>query len=113
MLYPVVTYRTPGEVKAMPFICFHCQKELALHGAVSRQDQCLHCGSDLHCCLNCKFYDEHGHNKCREPQAEWVSDREKSNFCDYFQFQEAEASRVQRDEKEKAKTEWEALFKKT
>jgi hypothetical protein len=24
------------------------------------------------------------HNRCREPQAEWVSDREKANFCDYF-----------------------------
>jgi hypothetical protein len=23
-------------------------------------------------------------NRCREPQAEWVSDREKANFCDFF-----------------------------
>ena len=21
---------------------------------------------------------------CREPQAEWVTDRERRNFCDYF-----------------------------
>jgi hypothetical protein len=29
-------------------------------------------------------YDPAAHNKCREPQAEWVSEREKANFCDLF-----------------------------
>jgi hypothetical protein len=29
-------------------------------------------------------YDTSAHNRCREPQAEWVTDRERANFCDYF-----------------------------
>lgn len=37
-------------------------------------------------CLNCIFYDEGAHNKCREPQAEWAKEKDRSNFCEYFRF---------------------------
>ncbi len=96
----------------MPFVCFHCQNELTLEAKVSRLDQCPHCGRDLHCCRNCEFYDEYAHNRCREPQAEYVSDRERSNFCEYFQYRLGEVGRTQKEAKEKAKAEWETLFKK-
>ena len=96
----------------MPYVCFHCQNELTLEGKVSRRDQCSNCGSDLHCCRNCDFFDEYAHNKCREPQAEYVSDREKGNFCDYFRFLLSGGIDAQKDAKEKAKTEWETLFRK-
>lgn len=65
-------------------ICHHCRNEVKIEGFISRTDDCPHCGSDVHCCLNCELYDTSAHNRCREPQAEWVSDREKANFCDYF-----------------------------
>lgn len=65
-------------------ICHLCRNELKIEGYVSRSDECEHCGSDVHSCLNCSNYDPHAHNKCREPQAEWVTDREKGNFCDFF-----------------------------
>jgi hypothetical protein len=29
-------------------------------------------------------YDPSAHNRCREPHSEWVSDREKGNYCDLF-----------------------------
>lgn len=96
----------------MAYLCFHCRRTLALESKVSRQDQCPHCGSDLHCCLNCEFYDEYAHNRCREPQAEYVSDREKANFCDYFRFRLSEEDPTRMDAKDKAKAEWEALFRK-
>ena len=96
----------------MSHICFHCQNELTLGEKVFRQDQCPHCGSDLHCCQNCRFYDEYAHNKCREPQAEYVLDRERSNFCDFFQFRVSDGGRAPSDAKEKAKADWEALFRK-
>jgi hypothetical protein len=101
-----------NQEKPMPTICFYCQKELALEGKVSRKDQCLYCGTDLHCCRNCEFYDEYAHNKCREPQAEYVSDREKGNFCEYFCFARSEMTGAQGDAKERAKAEWETLFRK-
>jgi hypothetical protein len=65
-------------------ICYHCRAEIKIRGFISRTDECPKCASDVHCCLNCGNYDPAAHNRCREPQAEWVSDREKANFCDYF-----------------------------
>jgi hypothetical protein len=65
-------------------ICHACRAELRIEAYISRSDECPQCGADIHCCLNCTNYDPHAHNKCREPQAEWVTDREKANFCDFF-----------------------------
>lgn len=65
-------------------ICHACKNEIKIEGLISRTDECGNCGADIHACLNCENYDPSAHNKCREPQAEWVSDREKANFCDLF-----------------------------
>ena len=65
-------------------VCHSCSNEIKLEGHISRNDECPQCSSDVHACLNCEHYDPAAHNRCREPQAEWVSDREKANFCDYF-----------------------------
>jgi hypothetical protein len=92
-------------------ICHHCKKELNIGDRVGRTDTCMHCGSELHCCLNCKFYDEAAHNKCREPQSEYVSDRQRSNFCDYFVFKDGELEEKRANEAKKAKEAFEKLFK--
>jgi hypothetical protein len=47
---------------------------------------CPACGAYLHCCLNCRHYDAHAHNKCRIPNTDWVGDRRGPNFCDEFDF---------------------------
>ncbi|HLG15804.1 MAG TPA: hypothetical protein VJH03_15060 [Blastocatellia bacterium] len=65
-------------------ICHHCKCEIKVERFVARGDECPHCGEDAHCCLNCHNYDPSAHNRCREPQAEWVADRERANFCDFF-----------------------------
>ena len=52
---------------------------------IRRQDSCAHCDEDLHCCRNCRFFDPGKHNQCAETQAEWVSVKDRSNFCDYFE----------------------------
>lgn len=64
-------------------ICFHCGERSA-HNAIERTSECPHCERDAKACVNCKFYEENHHHQCREPQAEWVRDKEKSNFCEYF-----------------------------
>lgn len=51
---------------------------------VGTRETCPQCETDLHCCRNCRFYDPGKHNQCAEPQAEWVGDKEGSNYCDYF-----------------------------
>ena len=65
-------------------ICHSCKSEMKFEGPITRAEVCPACDADVHCCLNCLNYDPSAHNRCREPQAEWVSDREKGNFCDYF-----------------------------
>jgi hypothetical protein len=52
---------------------------------VGRQETCPECGIYLHCCRNCRFFDEKAYHQCRESEAEWVRDKESANFCDYFQ----------------------------
>jgi hypothetical protein len=64
--------------------CHNCKKPIEAGDRIGRTDTCPYCSEDLHCCLNCRFYDSGSHNKCRESQAERVVDKENSNFCDYF-----------------------------
>jgi hypothetical protein len=66
--------------------CARCNKEIEIDKYLSRKTVCPKCGADLHSCLNCEFYSEPAHNKCREPKAEFQRSREKANFCDYFSF---------------------------
>ena len=67
-------------------LCFNCKKPLPFpSGAkVGRKEECPQCRSDVHCCLNCIFYDIKSYNECREPQADRVVEKNRSNFCDYF-----------------------------
>lgn len=50
------------------------------------KDFCDGCSAYLHCCLNCRFYDEGAPNKCYIPNTEWVADKAGANFCDEFEF---------------------------
>ena len=94
------------------WFCYSCGKAVEKESMIGRQDICPSCRSDLHCCRNCRLFDEYAQNHCRETSAEWVSDREKNNFCDFFTFLEgAGASGIFRQQKE-ARAKLEALFKK-
>lgn len=77
----------------MSYHCFKCGNELELpHGGkVGRTASCDSCRADLHVCLNCRHYDKASYNECREPQADRVLDKDRSNFCDYFAFREGTA----------------------
>jgi len=65
--------------------CHQCGAQWAVPPPVSRREDCPQCGRDAHVCLNCRFYDPHAHRSCREPQAEFVQDKEHSNYCNYFE----------------------------
>ena len=64
--------------------CWKCKNEIIKESAVTRQETCPFCQAFLHCCLNCSFYDKFAHNECKEPQAEWVNEKDMGNFCEYF-----------------------------
>jgi hypothetical protein len=66
-------------------ICYNCKAETAVEGKPGRQQLCPRCGSYMHCCRNCRFFDPLAYHGCREPQAEWVKEKEMGNYCDYFE----------------------------
>jgi hypothetical protein len=100
-------YSTPGER-----LCHHCRRDIGPAERVGRRDTCLHCGWDLHCCLNCGFFEPTHHNQCREPQAERQVDKQVGNFCEYFSFHIAVAARRETPRKDSARTRLDALFAK-
>ena len=88
--------------------CHQCGGGIGELERVGRRDTCLHCGADLHCCLNCEWYDPSLHNQCREPQSERQVDKERSNFCDFFHFRsKASTATTAADE---ARARLDALF---
>lgn len=92
--------------------CHHCQQTIDGKNRIGRRDTCSGCGADLHCCLNCLFYDPHAANACREPNADHVLDKEAGNFCEYFAFIEDRQPQHSSSAAVNARAQLEALFKK-
>ena len=90
--------------------CAFCDNELVIVGKVMRNDECPHCSRDLRCCRQCKFYDLHAYNNCKEVMAERVVDKERSNFCEYFALRGSSLGKASKEQD--AKKALEALFKK-
>jgi hypothetical protein len=95
--------------------CQRCGAQLKSPAGIKiqRRDTCDSCGADLHCCRNCRFFDPAKSKQCAEPQAELVSDKEKSNFCDYFEPRTT-IDLVNRSQAgpEDARKKFDSLFKK-
>ena len=64
--------------------CFSCGASLEFD-RVYRTTECPKCRKPVKVCLNCRFYDPGAHWECRETIAEPVREKEKVNFCDYFE----------------------------
>ena len=63
--------------------CFSCKKVSSWEN-LARRDECPYCSADMHVCLNCQFFSESHHHQCRESQAEYVKEKDRANFCEYF-----------------------------
>ena len=50
---------------------------------MGREELCAGCAAWIHSCKNCRNWNDRSRS-CEEPAAEWVHDRERANFCDYF-----------------------------
>ena len=98
----------------MATACYKCGEDLgiALNSVISRNATCSKCKSDLRCCFNCKFFDKQSYNECKEPQADRVVDKDRSNFCDYFSLREGQFSGKNSEDKNKKLSELDNLFKR-
>jgi CO dehydrogenase/acetyl-CoA synthase gamma subunit (corrinoid Fe-S protein) len=50
-----------------------------------REINCLECGKPTRVCLNCRWHDKSKANDCAEPMAEEVMEKERPNFCNFFE----------------------------
>ena len=93
--------------------CFKCGTPYPIKDRIGRKDTCPKCDADLHCCLNCRHYNRSAHNECNEPQAEWVRDKDRANFCDYFEPRRGASAGTRRPSSaDNARARFEDLFKK-
>ena len=66
--------------------CWRCGASLEqLSLPLSRLEECPDCSNYLHVCRMCRFYDPNVAKSCREDDAEEVKEKERANFCDYFE----------------------------
>lgn len=90
--------------------CFHCGADVFFTDRVGIRSECEKCHSDAHVCKNCAHYDAKVYNECREPQAEVIREKERSNVCDYFTPHTAGGGKAKT--KEDLLSAAEALFRK-
>jgi len=92
-------------------VCWQCGASLEhLSLPFSRFDECRSCRAALHACKLCEFYNITVAKQCREPIAEEVRDKERANFCDYFQPRPQAHLPADREALDKAKAALDALF---
>lgn len=91
--------------------CFACGGSLDELDGVYRNTVCPHCGKDVRVCLNCRFYDKSAHWECRETIPEPVREKERANFCGFFQLATGSAAVTEGSSKaEKARNDFNSLF---
>lgn len=94
-------------------VCWKCGAALTgVPMPLSRLSECLSCHVELHVCRMCEFYDPHKAESCAEERADPPKDKQRANFCEYFEpqkdaFQPADTSAADR-----ARAELEKLFGK-
>ncbi len=96
----------------MSLNCWNCGKSTDVQGKPTRLDHCESCLADLRCCRGCRFYDPFAARQCRERIDETVKNKEKANFCDYFQPRVVGARALDKlNSKDARKKDFDDLFK--
>lgn len=96
---------------AVDTTCAACGAALSLSPPIGRKDDCPQCHAELRACRQCKSYDPYAPNECRDAAAERVRDKERANFCEYFQLRKP-GPLAGSPTKESLRAAAEALFKK-
>ncbi len=81
----------------LSILCHNCKKESHYEEPVGRSQECPSCLYDVRVCFNCNFWDPSYSNQCRENQADYVKDKDKSNYCEYFRPRPSKSSESNMD----------------
>ncbi len=92
--------------------CHFCGRQVPEGERIYRNSSCAGCGRDLKICLNCRFYSPGAHWDCSETIHDPVADKERANFCEFFQFRDGKpgAGRQDQGKPAKARDEFRRLF---
>ena len=91
--------------------CWKCGTELkTLLLPFSRFEECSSCKTDLHVCAACKNYDPALSDGCNEDRADFILDKNKANFCDYFRVNPHGHQKQGNAEAKSARTKLAELF---
>ena len=93
--------------------CHNCGEAWNEKGSPGLREDCLKCGSPLHVCANCRFYDDKAQEWCREPMArhEKPLAPEKISPCSWFVFLDPDEERFNAEKSKSARIAIERLFK--
>jgi hypothetical protein len=91
--------------------CHQCGAQVRVDEPLARDAECGSCGGDLRCCLNCRHYDTHFNNSCRETEAEPVVDKNRRNFCEFFSFTREPFVKAGSGREAEARKKLEGLFR--
>ncbi|MEX2479666.1 MAG: hypothetical protein WD928_02280 [Gammaproteobacteria bacterium] len=92
-------------------LCWRCGASLAeLPVPLRREEVCPACDADVHVCKLCRFYNPTVSDGCDEPLAGGVTNKERANFCDYFEASAAAYGDTRSDAAVRARAELDALF---
>jgi len=69
-------------------MCWYCGSPITSPEPLGRSQICSDCGKDLRSCSNCRHFIPQGKG-CNESQGENPSDKERANFCDWFNLNPA------------------------
>ena len=93
--------------------CQYCGVAVTVSDPTPRDSSCESCRHDYRACRQCRHYDPALNNACRETEAELVEDKERRNFCEFFDFNPAPFRAASRDtsREARARAKLEGLFK--
>ncbi|MFI5370900.1 MAG: hypothetical protein ACHQ52_05015 [Candidatus Eisenbacteria bacterium] len=69
--------------------CQFCGHLVQVSESIARDTECAGCGRDLRCCRQCRHYDPLYNNQCRETEADPQPEKDRRNFCEFFEFTRA------------------------
>lgn len=91
--------------------CWKCGAELKhLLLPFSRYEECSVCKADLHACLACLHYAPNLSDACEEDRADFILDKDKANFCDYFRVNTKAYQKQENTAASEARSRLAALF---
>ena len=98
-----------GKPTATVFRCARCGAGQAGE-TVEPTTSCASCGSDLHTCTNCRFFDTGAPNECRAEVEVRIARKSSRNDCTLFEAKVASETSAEKREPGDPRSEFDSLF---